>query len=417
METIDVNEMNIIAENGDKEMANEKQQAQGEVLTPVEEKTVSNDFEVLEPIYEDADGNKLDKQQVENIATSMTDKADEVIDDTKADVKQLAEDIKNIVYEGKAADIIGYSKDCIPKMIRRFTSEELTKCLNIYDEIFNKDVEDITTYVDANLMKSFIKEAKREHISKKNKDMLKFFIESNIRSFGMDVVFEKSQQMLKERINKEANKLNSPKLMEEYAKESIQNTIIKLTNVVTNLKIENETDDDKVKKQKASEAKRFQEAIDSIKDVGTYNIIRDYVNNHTGILNRNKLFKKFEKNVKDIDQGLKEFGMSKLTFGYIVKTANILMIDPVATMCIAAVLSKLNLHELSNRSFVFYMILTLSAVGYCESENSYTLKETENQRDAFKQLCKDLISKIDEHDKEVIASKAKIKGNIMLKKK
>lgn len=412
METIELNDVNIISEDGDKIMAEKV-----EVLEPNKNTTVSENSEVIKPIYKDGEGNILDNQQVENIATSMTDEACEVIDDTKSEAKQLAEDIKNVVYEGKAADVIGYSKDCIPKTIRMFTSEELTKCLKIYDQIFDQDVKDIYTYIDKDLMKSFIKAAKREHISEKNKDMMDFFIENSIRSFGMDVVFEKSQQMLKDKIQEESSKLSSPKLFEEYVKESTYNTITKLTSVIDKLKEENQNETEETKKKKAEDIRRFQDTINAIKDIGEYNYIRNYVDSHTGILNRNKLFKKYEKNVKDIDQGLKEFGMSKLTFGYIVKTANILMIDPVATMCIAAVLSKMNLHDLANKSFVFYMILTLSSVGYCESEHTYTLKETEDARDSFKQLCKDLISKIDEHDKEIIASKAKIKGNIMLKKK
>ena len=154
-----------------------------------------------------------------------------------------------------------------------------------------------------------------------------------------------------------------------------------------------------------------------IKDVGPYNSIRNYVDDHTGILNKNKLYKKFKDNVKAIDDNLKQNGMSKFSFGYIAKAAKELMIEPEAVMAIAAVLNKFNMADLANRSFVFYMILDISAVGYATSYGSFKCKEVEAARDDFKQLCKDLISKIEEHDKEVLASKAKIKGNIMLKKK
>ena len=108
--------------------------------------------------------------------------------------------------------------------------------------------------------------------------------------------------------------------------------------------------------------------------------------------------------------------LSEYKFGYADATKE-LMIEPEAVMAIAAVLNKFNMAELSNRSFVFYMILDIAAVGYATSYGSFKCKEVEAARDDFKQLCKDLISKIEEHDKEVLASKAKIKGNIMLKKK
>lgn len=422
METIDVKDVELVEETPVEE---NKATAKAEVVKPVEETPSENSEvihpiykdEVIHPIYKDENNKVLEKQDVENMATSMTEEANDIIDDTKSEAKKLAEDIKNIVYEGKAAEIIGYSKDTIPKQIKNFSSQDLTKCLEIYDKIATEKDVDILSYLDDDLKEVFIKAAKKEHISPTNTDMIKFFIEFNIRSFGMDVVFEKSEQMLNDRIREESNKLSSPKLFEEYVIESINNTKIKLGNVIAKLKEENTEDDEKTKKAKAKEIDRFEETLNAIEDVGKYKMIREYIDEHSSILNRNKLFKKYKQNVSDIDQSLKKFGMSKFSFGYLVKTANELEIDPVATMCIAAVLSKLNLYELPTRSFVFYFILRMASVGYCESENNYTYAETEEYRDSFKQLCKDLISKIDEHDKEVIASKAKVKGNIMLKKK
>lgn len=377
-----------------------------------EEKTT----EIVQPIYTDDKGNTVEKQDVENMATSMTDEANEIVDDIKEEVNNI--DIKNIVYEGKVADVVGYSKDCIPKQIRRFTSEQLHGVLEIYDEIFDKDVKDIFEYVkDPELMKAFEKAAKKEHISPMNKDMMRFFIEHQTRSFGMDVMFEKSQEMLNKKVKEETDKLADSGIFEQYVVESKQNTLNKLTAVVENLKKDNPEDDAATKEKKAKEVQRFQATIDMIKDVGPYNSIRNYVDDHTGILNKNKLYKKFKDNVKAIDDNLKQNGMSKFSFGYIAKAAKELMIEPEAVMAIAAVLNKFNMADLANRSFVFYMILDIAAVGYATSYGSFKCKEVESARDDFKQLCKDLISKIEEHDKEVLASKAKIKGNIMLKKK
>ena len=377
-----------------------------------EEKTT----EIVQPIYTDDKGNTVEKQDVENMATSMTDEANDIVDDIKEEVNNI--DIKNIVYEGKVADIVGYSKDCIPKQIRRFTSDQLHSVLEIYDEIFDKDVKDIFEYVkDPELMKAFEKGAKEEHIAPMSKDMMRFFIEHQTRSFGMDVMFEKSQEMLNKKVKEETDKLADSGIFEQYVVESKQNTLNKLTAVVENLKKDNPEDDESTKEKKAKEVQRFQATIDMIKDVGPYNSIRNYVDDHTGILNKNKLYKKFKDNVKSIDDNLKQNGMSKFSFGYIVKASIELMIEPEAVMAIAAVLNKFNMADLANRSFVFYMILDISAVGYATSYGSFKCKEVEAAGDDFKQLCKDLISKIEEHDKEVLASKAKIKGNIMLKKK
>ena len=398
MEEINLNEIEVKPLEGENKMT--------------EEKTT----EIVQPIYTDDKGNTVEKQDVENMATSMTDEANEIVDDIKEEVNNI--DIKNIVYEGKVADVIGYSKDCIPKQIRRFTSEQLHGVLEIYDEIFDKDVKDIFEYVkDPELMKAFEKAAKEEHISPMNKDMMRFFIEHQTRSFGMDVMFEKSQEMLNKKVKEETDKLADAGIFEQYVVESKQNTLKKLTAVVENLKKDNPEDDATTKEKKAKEVQRFQATIDMIKDVGPYNSIRNYVDDHTGILNKNKLYKKFKDNVKAIDDNLKQNGMSKFSFGYIAKAAKELMIEPEAVMAIAAVLNKFNMADLANRSFVFYMILDISAVGYATSYGSFKCKEVEAARDDFKQLCKDLISKIEEHDKEVLASKAKIKGNIMLKKK
>ena len=398
MEEINLNEIEVKPLEGENKMT--------------EEKTT----EIVKPIYTDDKGNTVEKQDVENMATSMTDEANEIVDDIKEEVNNI--DIKNIVYEGKVADVIGYSKDCIPKQIRRFTSEQLHGVLEIYDEIFDKDVKDIFEYVkDPELMKAFEKAAKEEHISPMNKDMMRFFIEHQTRSFGMDVMFEKSQEMLNKKVKEETDKLADAGIFEQYVVESKQNTLKKLTAVVENLKKDNPEDDESTKEKKAKEVQRFQATIDMIKDVGPYNSIRNYVDDHTGILNKNKLYKKFKDNVKAIDDNLKQNGMSKFSFGYIAKAAKELMIEPEAVMAIAAVLNKFNMADLANRSFVFYMILDISAVGYATSYGSFKCKEVEVARDDFKQLCKDLISKIEEHDKEVLASKAKIKGNIMLKKK
>ena len=398
MEEINLDEIEVKPLEGENKMA--------------EEKTT----EIVQPIYTDDKGNTVEKQDVENMATSMTDEANDIVDDIKEEVNNI--DIKNIVYEGKVADVIGYSKDCIPKQIRRFTSEQLHGVLEIYDEIFDKDVKDIFEYVkDPELMKAFEKAAKEEHISPMNKDMMRFFIEHQTRSFGMDVMFEKSQEMLNKKVKEETDKLADSGIFEQYVVESKQNTLNKLTAVVENLKKDNPEDDESTKEKKAKEVQRFQATIDMIKDVGPYNSIRNYVDDHTGILNKNKLYKKFKDNVKAIDDNLKQNGMSKFSFGYIAKAAKELMIEPEAVMAIAAVLNKFNMAELSNRSFVFYMILDIAAVGYATSYGSFKCKEVESARDDFKQLCKDLISKIEEHDKEVLASKAKIKGNIMLKKK
>ena len=398
MEEINLNEIEVKPLEGENKMT--------------EEKTT----EIVQPIYTDDKGNTVEKQDVENMATSMTDEANEIVDDIKEEVNNI--DIKNIVYEGKVADVIGYSKDCIPKQIRRFTSEQLHGVLEIYDEIFDKDVKDIFEYVkDPELMKAFEKAAKEEHISPMNKDMMRFFIEHQTRSFGMDVMFEKSQEMLNKKVKEETDKLADAGIFEQYVVESKQNTLKKLTAVVENLKKDNPEDDESTKEKKAKEVQRFQATIDMIKDVGPYNSIRNYVDDHTGILNKNKLYKKFKDNVKAIDDNLKQNGMSKFSFGYIAKAAKELMIEPEAVMAIAAVLNKFNMADLANRSFVFYMILDISAVGYATSYGSFKCKEVEVARDDFKQLCKDLISKIEEHDKEVLASKAKIKGNIMLKKK
>ena len=398
MEEINLNEIEVKPLEGENKMT--------------EEKTT----EIVQPIYTDDKGNTVEKQDVENMATSMTDEANGIVNDIKEEVNNI--DIKNIVYEGKVADVIGYSKDCIPKQIRRFTSEQLHSVLEIYDEIFDKDVKDIFEYVkDPELMKAFEKAAKEEHISPMNKDMMRFFIEHQTRSFGMDVMFEKSQEMLNKKVKEETDKLADSGIFEQYVVESKQNTINKLTAVVENLKKDNPEDDAATKEKKAKEVQRFQATIDMIKDVGPYNSIRNYVDDHTGILNKNKLYKKFKDNVKSIDESLKQNGMSKFSFGYIVKASKELMIEPEAVMAIAAVLNKFNMADLANRSFVFYMILDISAVGYATSYGSFKCKEVESARDGFKQLCKDLISKIEEHDKEVLASKAKIKGNIMLKKK
>ena len=398
MEEINLNEIEVKPLEGENKMA--------------EEKTT----EIVQPIYTDDKGNTVEKQDVENMATSMTDEANDIVDDIKEEVNNI--DIKNIVYEGKVADVIGYSKDCIPKQIRRFTSEQLHGVLEIYDEIFDKDVKDIFEYVkDPELMKAFEKAAKEEHISPMNKDMMRFFIEHQTRSFGMDVMFEKSQEMLNKKVKEETDKLADAGIFEQYVVESKQNTLKKLTAVVENLKKDNPEDDESTKEKKAKEVQRFQATIDMIKDVGPYNSIRNYVDDHTGILNKNKLYKKFKDNVKAIDDNLKQNGMSKFSFGYIAKAAKELMIEPEAVMAIAAVLNKFNMADLANRSFVFYMILDIAAVGYATSYGSFKCKEVEVARDDFKQLCKDLISKIEEHDKEVLASKAKIKGNIMLKKK
>lgn len=398
MEEINLNEIEVKPLKGENKMT--------------EEKTT----EIVQPIYTDDKGNTVEKQDVENMATSMTDEANDIVDDIKEEVNNI--DIKNIVYEGKVADVIGYSKDCIPKQIRRFTSEQLHGVLEIYDEIFDKDVKDIFEYVkDPELMKAFEKAAKEEHISPMNKDMMRFFIEHQTRSFGMDVMFEKSQEMLNKKVKEETDKLADAGIFEQYVVESKQNTLKKLTAVVENLKKDNPEDDEATEEKKAKEVQRFQATIDMIKDVGSYNSIRNYVDEHTGILNKNKLYKKFKDNVKAIDDNLKQNGMSKFSFGYIAKAAKELMIEPEAVMAIAAVLNKFNMADLANRSFVFYMILDISAVGYATSYGSFKCKEVETARDDFKQLCKDLISKIEEHDKEVLASKAKIKGNIMLKKK
>lgn len=398
MEEINLDEIEVKPLEGENKMA--------------EEKTT----EIVKPIYTDDKGNTVEKQDVENMATSMTNEANDIVDDIKEEVNNI--DIKNIVYEGKVADVIGYSKDCIPKQIRRFTSEQLHSVLEIYDEIFDKDVKDIFEYVkDPELMKAFEKAAKEEHISPMNKDMMRFFIEHQTRSFGMDVMFEKSQEMLNKKVKEETDKLADSGIFEQYVVESKQNTINKLTAVVENLKKDNPEDDAAIKEKKAKEVQRFKATIDMIKDVGPYNSIRNYVDDHTGILNKNKLYKKFKDNVKAIDESLKQNGMSKFSFGYIVKASKELMIEPEAVMAIAAVLNKFNMADLANRSFVFYMILDIAAVGYATSYGSFKCKEVEYARDDFKQLCKDLISKIEEHDKEVLASKAKIKGNIMLKKK
>lgn len=398
MEDINLDEIEVKSLEGENKMA--------------EEKTT----EIVQPIYTDDKGNTVEKQDVENMATSMTNEANDIVDDIKEEVNNI--DIKNIVYEGKVADVVGYSKDCIPKQIRRFTSEQLHGVLEIYDEIFDKDVKDIFEYVkDPELMKAFEKAAKEEHISPMNKDMMRFFIEHQTRSFGMDVMFEKSQEMLNKKVKEETDKLADAGIFEQYVVESKQNTLKKLTAVVENLKKDNPEDDESTKEKKAKEVQRFQATIDMIKDVGPYNSIRNYVDDHTGILNKNKLYKKFKDNVKSIDDNLKQNGMSKFSFGYIVKASKELMIEPEAVMAIAAVLNKFNMADLANRSFVFYMILDIAAVGYATSYGSFKCKEVEVARDDFKQLCKDLISKIEEHDKEVLASKAKIKGNIMLKKK
>ena len=398
MEEINLNEIKVKPLEGENKMAKEKT------------------TEIVQPIYTDDKGNTVEKQDVENMATSMTDEANEIVDDIKEEVNNI--DIKNIVYEGKVADVVGYSKDCIPKQIRRFTSEQLHGVLEIYDEIFDKDVKDIFEYVkDPELMKAFEKAAKEEHISPMNKDMMRFFIEHQTRSFGMDVMFEKSQEMLNKKVKEETDKLADSGIFEQYVVESKQNTLNKLTAVVENLKKDNPEDDAATKEKKAKEVQRFQATIDMIKDVGPYNSIRNYVDEHTGILNKNKLYKKFKDNVKSIDDNLKQNGMSKFSFGYIVKASKELMIEPEAVMAIAAVFNKFNMADLANRSFVFYMILDIAAVGYATSYGSFKCKEVESARDDFKQLCKDLISKIEEHDKEVLASKAKIKGNIMLKKK
>ena len=398
MEEINLNEIKVKPLEGENKMAKEKT------------------TEIVQPIYTDDKGNTVEKQDVENMATSMTDEANDIVDDIKEEVNNI--DIKNIVYEGKVADVVGYSKDCIPKQIRRFTSEQLHGVLEIYDEIFDKDVKDIFEYVkDPELMKAFEKAAKEEHISPMNKDMMRFFIEHQTRSFGMDVMFEKSQEMLNKKVKEETDKLADSGIFEQYVVESKQNTLNKLTAVVENLKKDNPEDDAATKEKKAKEVQRFQATIDMIKDVGPYNSIRNYVDEHTGILNKNKLYKKFKDNVKSIDDNLKQNGMSKFSFGYIVKASKELMIEPEAVMAIAAVFNKFNMADLANRSFVFYMILDIAAVGYATSYGSFKCKEVESARDDFKQLCKDLISKIEEHEKEVLASKAKIKGNIMLKKK
>lgn len=400
MEEINLDEIEIKPLEGDQPMT--------------EEKTT----EIVKPIYTDDKGKAVEKQDVENMATAMTEEANNIVDDIKEGTNNIDIDIKNVVYEGKVADVVGYSKDCIPKQIRRFTASQLHGVLEIYDEICNKEVKDIFEYVkDPDLMKAFEKAAKDEHISPMNKDMMRFFIEHQTRSFGMDVMFEKSQQMLNQRVKEETDKLADSGIFEQYVVESKNNTLKKLTAVVENLKKDNPEDDAATKEKKAKEAQRFQETIDMIKDVGPYNSIRNYVADHTSILNKNKLYKKFKDNVKSIDDNLKQNGMSKFSFGYIVKAAKELMIEPEAIMAIAAVLNKFNMAELSNRSFVFYMILDVSAVGYAASYGSFKCKEVEAARDDFKHLCKDLISKIEEHDKEVLASKAKIQGNIMLKKK
>ena len=127
MEEINLNEIEVKPLEGENKMT--------------EEKTT----EIVQPIYTDDKGNTVEKQDVENMATSMTDEANDIVDDIKEEVNNI--DIKNIVYEGKVADVIGYSKDCIPKQIRRFTSEQLHGVLEIYDEIFDKDVKDIFEYV------------------------------------------------------------------------------------------------------------------------------------------------------------------------------------------------------------------------------------------------------------------------------
>ena len=371
MEEINLNEIEVKPLEGENKM--------------IEEKTT----EIVQPIYTDDKGNTVEKQDVENMATSMTDEANNIVDDIKEEVNNI--DIKNIVYEGKVADVVGYSKDCIPKQIRRFTSEQLHGVLEIYDEIFDKDVKDIFEYVkDPDLMKAFEKAAKEEHISPMNKDMMRFFIEHQTRSFGMDVMFEKSQEMLNKKVKEETDKLADAGIFEQYVVESKQNTLKKLTAVVENLKKDNTEDDTATKEKKAKEVQRFQATIDMIKDVGPYNSIRNYVDDHTGILNKNKLYKKFKDNVKSIDENLKQNGMSKFSFGYIVKASKELMIEPEAVMAIAAVLNKFNMAELSNRSFVFYMILDISAVGYATSYGSFKCKEVEAARDDFKQLCRKL---------------------------
>ena len=279
MEEINLNEIEVKPLEGENKMT--------------EEKTT----EIVQPIYTDDKGNTVEKQDVENMATSMTDEANDIVDDIKEEVNNI--DIKNIVYEGKVADVVGYSKDCIPKQIRRFTSEQLHGVLEIYDEIFDKDVKDIFEYVkDPDLMKAFEKAAKEEHISPMNKDMMRFFIEHQTRSFGMDVMFEKSQEMLNKKVKEETDKLADAGIFEQYVVESKQNTLKKLTAVVENLKKDNPEDDAATKEKKAKEVQRFQATIDMIKDVGPYNSIRNYVDDHTGILNKNKLYKKFKDNVK-----------------------------------------------------------------------------------------------------------------------
>lgn len=221
-----------------------------------EEKTT----EIVQPIYTDDKGNTVEKQDVENMATSMTDEANDIVDDIKEEVNNI--DIKNIVYEGKVADVVGYSKDCIPKQIRRFTSEQLHGVLEIYDEIFDKDVKDIFEYVkDPELMKAFEKAAKEEHISPMNKDMMRFFIEHQTRSFGMDVMFEKSQEMLNKKVKEETDKLADSGIFEQYVVESKQNTLNKLTAVVENLKKDNPEDDKATKEKKAKEVQRDRKSV------------------------------------------------------------------------------------------------------------------------------------------------------------
>ena len=86
----------------------------------------------------------------------------------------------------------------------------------------------------------------------------------------MDVMFEKSQEMLNKKVKEETDKLADAGIFEQYVVESKQNTLKKLTAVVENLKKDNPEDDESTKEKKAKEVQRFQATIDMIKDVGRY---------------------------------------------------------------------------------------------------------------------------------------------------
>lgn len=383
-------------------------------ITLVEDNNGVDQKEIVKPIKEEII-NEEEKQKIENAATSMTEKTNNVIDTIKEDLNKLDND-EDIIYKGKVSEILGYDKSCIPKEIHRFSSKNLHECLEVYDQIFDKETDDILTFINDDLLKEFKKAAKENHINLSNKDMLRFFIEKNIREFGLDVLFAESKKMLDEKIKKEADKLSDSGMFEQYVIESKKSSISKIETVLKLLnekyKIANANDKLKIEK----EINKLKRILSYIEDVGEYKYFKDYIKSHSYILNTNKLYKKFNGNIRTIDQRFKQNGMSKFSFGYIIKAANALKINPVAIMLIAALISRMDLSDVACRSFVFFMILDLSAVGYAEKDNSFKLEKTKENKIKFKQLCKELVSQINDHEKKILTAKAKIKNNIMIKK-